>query len=486
MLEALTLAEHPRPSEGVTLAIGWGKSKRRSYLFEKAVELHGLSLAFWTARRSQGQMPTEPKDSWREKCVQAAKQCGNPHVPDIFLLQGNDDLLQFARDFDQCYVAWEADEARTPLTPENLAKGKSLVVIGPEGGLETEEVTGLLDKRIFAGNPRGQHPSLGNGGHLLSRSWIFCPSGIEMKLEIEESQPLADRIRPTTLDEFVGQGHIRNRIEAFTQSKRLPSLLLFGPPGCGKSTLALLLAKITGKKSLRVSAPEAGLTALRKRLPGHDILILDELHRFSKAQQDFFLPLLETGEIILLATTTENPSFSVTRQLLSRLHVLRLRPLSRDELVQVAHRGADELDLELDEECYQILSAMGGGDARTLLNLLEYTAELPKAKRTPEKLRESLPEIVVRGDRGRRLPLRTRLGADQVHPGQRPGRGPVLPGLSPGKRRGPPVRDPAVDHLRLGGYRAGQIRRPCPRPWPATRPSKPSECLKDSSPWPRR
>ena len=220
-----------------------------------------------------------------------------------------------------------------------------------------------------------------------------------MKLEIEESQPLADRIRPTTLDEFVGQGHIRNRIEAFTQSKRLPSLLLFGPPGCGKSTLALLLAKITGKKSLRVSAPEAGLTALRKRLPGNDILILDELHRFSKAQQDFFLPILETGEIILLATTTENPSFSVTRQLLSRLHVLRLRPLSRDELVQVAHRGTKELDLELEEECYQILAAMGGGDARTLLNLLEYTAELPKAKRTPEKLRESLPEIVVRGDR---------------------------------------------------------------------------------------
>lgn len=220
-----------------------------------------------------------------------------------------------------------------------------------------------------------------------------------MKFEIEDTQPLADRIRPTSLDDFVGQGHIRNRIEAFTQSKRLPSLLLFGPPGCGKSTLALLLAKMTGKKYLRVSAPEAGLTALRKRLPGHDILILDELHRFSKAQQDFFLPLLESGEITLLATTTENPSFSVTRQLLSRLHVLRLRPLSREELVQVAHRGTKELDLELDEGCHEILAAMGGGDARTLLNLLEYTAELPKAKRTPEALRESLPEIVVRGDR---------------------------------------------------------------------------------------
>ena len=220
-----------------------------------------------------------------------------------------------------------------------------------------------------------------------------------MKLEIEDAQPLADRIRPESLDDFVGQGHIRNRIEAFTQSKRLPSLLLFGPPGCGKSTLAMLLAKITGKKSLRVSAPEAGLTALRKRLPGHDILILDELHRFSKAQQDFFLPILETGEIILLATTTENPSFSVTRQLLSRLHVLRLRTLSREELVDVAHRGAAELSLQLDEESYAMLAAMAGGDARTLLNLLEYTAELPRDKRSPEKLRESLPEIVVRGDR---------------------------------------------------------------------------------------
>ena len=220
-----------------------------------------------------------------------------------------------------------------------------------------------------------------------------------MKLEIEESQPLADKVRPKSLDEFVGQGHIRNRVEAFIKSKRLPSLLLFGPPGCGKSTLALLLAGITGKKFLRVSAPEAGLTALRKKLQGHNILILDELHRFSKAQQDFFLPILESGQMTLLATTTENPSFSVTKQLLSRLHVLRLRTLSRDELVSVSVRGAKEISLELEDESHKLLAAMSGGDARTLLNLLEYTAELPKDKQTPESLRDSLPEIVVRGDR---------------------------------------------------------------------------------------
>ena len=283
-----------------------------------------------------------------------------------------------------------------------------------------------------------------------------------MKLEIEETQPLADRIRPTSLDDFVGQTHIRNRIEAFSQSKRMPSLLLFGPPGCGKSTLALLLAALTGKKYLRLSAPEAGLTALRKMLPGQDILILDELHRFSKAQQDFFLPVLESGEITLLATTTENPSFSVTRQLLSRLHVLRLRQLSREELVDVSHRGAEELSVELEEDSHKILAAMAGGDARTLLNLLEYTAELPKERRCPECLRESLPEIVVARRPRRGFPLRTGLGADQVHPGQRPGRGPLLPGLPAGKRRGPAFRDPSVDHLGLGGHRAGRSGRAGP------------------------
>lgn len=220
-----------------------------------------------------------------------------------------------------------------------------------------------------------------------------------MKLEITENQPLADRIRPKSLDDFIGQGHIRSRIDAIQKSARLPSLLLFGPPGCGKSTLALLLAKASGKEFIRLSAPEAGLTALRKKLPGNKILVLDELHRFSKAQQDFFLPILESGEITMIASTTENPSYSVTRQLLSRLHVLRLRPLSRDELAKVATRGAEELGLDIPEDSTQFLATMSGGDARTLLNLLEYASELPKEKLEVESLREALPDIVIRGDR---------------------------------------------------------------------------------------
>ena len=102
-------------------------------------------------------------------------------------------------------------------------------------------------------------------------------------------RPLAERIRPVTLDEFIGQTHLRRRFDALFAAKRLPSLLFFGPPGSGKSTLALLLAKARSVPYVRVSAPEAGLQKLRKQIAGVEILILDELHRFSKAQQDFFL-----------------------------------------------------------------------------------------------------------------------------------------------------------------------------------------------------
>ncbi|WP_034633017.1 replication-associated recombination protein A [Maridesulfovibrio bastinii] len=220
-----------------------------------------------------------------------------------------------------------------------------------------------------------------------------------MKLELTDNQPLADRIRPQSIDDFVGQNHIRERLQAFARAKRLSSLLLFGPPGCGKSTMALLLAKISGRHFVRISAPEAGIAALRKQLAGMDILILDELHRFSKSQQDFFLPLLESGQITLLATTTENPSFSVTRQLLSRLHVLRLRQLSKSDLISIARRGAQELNVEMDDEVYSLLAALSGGDGRTLLNLLEYTAQLPEDKREPENLRKVMPDVIIRGDR---------------------------------------------------------------------------------------
>ena len=212
-------------------------------------------------------------------------------------------------------------------------------------------------------------------------------------------QPLAQAIRPTSFEDFAGQDHIVSRLKTMLKASRLPSLLFFGPPGCGKSTLALLLAREAGKPFVRVSAPEAGLAALRTLIAGKEILILDEVHRFSKAQQDFFLPLLENGDITLLATTTENPSFSVTRQLLSRLHVMRLRPLTSAETLRVAKRGMDALNISLPEDSLDFLAHMSGGDARSFLNLLEITAQLPPEKRSPQELKQHLPEQVTQGDR---------------------------------------------------------------------------------------
>ena len=211
--------------------------------------------------------------------------------------------------------------------------------------------------------------------------------------------PLAEMLRPTTLAELVGQKHILPKIENFLRAPRLPSILLYGPPGCGKSSLALILAASTGRRVIRVSAPEAGLTQMRKLLMDSDVLVLDELHRFSKAQQDFFLPILESGEVTLIATTTENPSFSVTRQLLSRLHVLRLKALTLEDLLELAKLGAEKLQMQLGEESLQAVVALSNGDARTLFNVLEYVRALPEEQRTPEGLKELLPELTLRHDR---------------------------------------------------------------------------------------
>ncbi len=211
--------------------------------------------------------------------------------------------------------------------------------------------------------------------------------------------PLAEQMRPHSMHDYIGQKHLSKQIDNLLNSKRLPSLLLYGPPGCGKSSLALLLAKSHNLPFKRISAPEAGIADLRKSLKPGQCLILDELHRFSKAQQDFFLPLLEAGTITLIATTTENPSFCITRQLLSRLHLLKLEPLLEEDLLALAKQSLHTLNKNLPDEIINFLVGLSHGDARTLLNIIELVSSLPEDKQSIENIQEVLPEIIVKHDK---------------------------------------------------------------------------------------
>jgi 16S rRNA (uracil1498-N3)-methyltransferase len=144
-LVAQTLEAEPKPTSGLVLALGWNKSARRDWVLEKAVELDALGLLFWQAARSQGSPPAEAKDSWREKCVQAAKQCGSAWLPELGIVAGGaEGLVRVATKFDGCYVLDESAPTDALPDPEHLASGRNLVVIGPEGGLERHEVEVLV------------------------------------------------------------------------------------------------------------------------------------------------------------------------------------------------------------------------------------------------------------------------------------------------------------------------------------------------------
>jgi putative ATPase len=210
---------------------------------------------------------------------------------------------------------------------------------------------------------------------------LFSDAASERLLD---SAPLAMRLRPRTLDGFVGQKHVLGDDSALRlaiSEDRLGSTILYGPPGSGKTTLARIVAQTTGAAFEELSAVSASvadvrgvLSRARERLGGRGqrtILFLDEIHRFNKAQQDALLPGVEEGLVTLIGATTENPYFEVNSALLSRCQVYELEPLSNDELELIVRRGVQEIAADVPDALVRSIAERAGGDARHALNILE-------------------------------------------------------------------------------------------------------------------
>ncbi len=203
-------------------------------------------------------------------------------------------------------------------------------------------------------------------------------------------KPLAYRVRPKSLDEFVGQEHVLGKDKLLyrtIKADRLSSIILWGPPGCGKTSLAKVISETTKYKFTRINAVTSGVSDIKNAITeasnpllnpsGKCILFIDEIHRFNKLQQDALLPYVEDGTVILIGATTENPYFEVNKALISRSMVIKLEPLKKENIIQIiknalkSEEGLGSYNIKISDETIEKIAEVSGGDVRTALNGLE-------------------------------------------------------------------------------------------------------------------
>jgi putative ATPase len=224
-------------------------------------------------------------------------------------------------------------------------------------------------------------------------------------------EPLAARLRPRSLDDFVGQEHIIGPgrvLRAALERDQLTSIIVWGPPGSGKTTLAEIIARMTSSNFVALSAVSSGVADLRKVIDGaaklrragiRSILFIDEIHRFSKSQQDAVLQAVEHGTVTLIGATTENPSFEVNSALLSRCRVFTFKPLTNQQIDVIVSRGLAELKARIDDDARAFLLQMAHGDARVALNALELASTATGGQLTLSAIEDALQHRALLYDR---------------------------------------------------------------------------------------
>ncbi len=228
------------------------------------------------------------------------------------------------------------------------------------------------------------------------------------------TRPLADLMRPNTIDDVIGQTNLLGEnglVRRMVDNKKLSNLILWGPPGCGKTTIARALANSVDMDFVPMSAVFSGTSDIKKAMDAarmnrdigrNTLLFIDEIHRFNKTQQDTLLPYLEDGTVVFIGATTENPSFNLNNALLSRCHIGVLQPLSTEDLLTLMARAEDftEKNLPLEKEARTHLAQMADGDARFLLNTIEYLLNANfKTPLTPDALDNAVQKRAPMSDK---------------------------------------------------------------------------------------